>query len=170
MARTGFTGQAARAGLEEFAFVGHWMTHYPLQQVRSPADDLNRAVALRCLEICRDPQGAPAEAVAGAWQTVCGAFAGRESVAAALLEAGVLEVAVAHLHQSSAVEWVNWRCGPGLQAGSIVLFVGILCSLELHGMNKVKLMVDCGMADAVTSLLKVRRVHVPSFVVDARGC
>jgi len=149
------------------------MTHHPLYQVRSPTDDLPRAVALRALEICRDPQDAATEAVAGAWQAMTMAFVGRESVAAALLEADVLDVAVAHLHKSSAVEWVNWRCGPGLQAGSIVLFVGILCSLELHGMNKVKLMVDCGMADAIASLLKVRRASdwpTPYSVCESLRC
>ena len=64
------TWQRAGAGLDEFAYLGHFMTHHPLQQARSPTDDLPRAVALRALEICRDPQGACAEAVAGAWLAV----------------------------------------------------------------------------------------------------
>ena len=131
------------------------VTHYPLQQVRSPTDDLNRAVALRCLEICRDPQGASAEAVACAWNTIVCAMAGRESVAAALLEADVLEVAVAHLHESSAVEWINWRCAAGPTAGTIMGLAGQVAILELPGMDKVQLLVDCGMVDAIASLLKV---------------
>ena len=166
----GFTGQCARAGLDEFAYLGHFMTHHPLQQARSPTDDLPRAVALRCLEICRDPQGASEEAVAGAWFTVLCALLGRESVAAALVEAGVLEVAVAHLHQSSAVEWVNWRCPAGLTASTIFCFAGSLCALELPGVNKVQLLVDSGMTDAMASGLKVRRAHALSVRCDARGC
>ena len=162
----GFTGQCARAGLDEFAYLGHFMTHHPLQQARSPTDDLPRAAALRCLEIGRDPQGAPAEAVAGAWFTVYYGVLGRESVAPSLLEAGVLEAAVAQLHESSAVEWVNWRSPAGLVAGPIFCLTAGLVALELPGVNKAQLLVDCGMADAIAALLKVQSPRaVISFTI-----
>eukprot|EP01045_Picozoa_sp_COSAG04_P006641 COSAG04_NODE_330_length_16594_cov_25.794146_15_plen_155_part_00 len=142
------------------------MEHHPLLPARSPGDDLPRAVALRCLEICRDPQGASSEAVAFALQTtIFGLGAGRESVAAALVEAGLLEVAVAHLHQSSPVEWVNWRSGAGLGAGVIFSLAGNLAGVELPGMNKVQLYVDSGMADAIASLLKVKRAFFRSIAM-----
>ena len=108
------------------------------------------------LEIGRDPQGAPAEAVAGAWFTVYYGVLGRESVAPSLLEAGVLEAAVAQLHESSAVEWVNWRSPAGLVAGPIFCLTAGLVALELPGVNKAQLLVDCGMADAIAALLKVQ--------------
>ena len=151
--------------MDEFGFLGPCMTHFPLNMGRGN-DEFNRAAGLQALEICRDPLGASAEAVAGAWQLVVGSFVGRESVAAALLDAGVLEVAAAHLHESSAVEWVNWRSPAGLVAGPIFCLTGGLVALELPGVNKAQLLVDCGMADAIAALLKVQSPRaVISFTI-----
>ena len=81
---------------------------------------------------------------------------GRPEVAKPLLEAGVFEVAAAHLHKSSPVEWVNWRCAEGLQAGTLFTACGSLCQTcaGVPGVNATQLLVDSGMAGAITSLLK----------------
>ena len=103
------------------------------------------------------------EAVAGAWVAVTWTLVGRPAVGTALLEAGMLEVAVAQLAKTSAVEWANWRSG--LHDGMCFAAVALLCSLELPGLRLSQRLVDSGMASAMTSLIKVRPSGLvfPSF-------
>ena len=75
----------------------------------------------------------------------------------------MLKTAVAHLRKSTPVEWVNWRCAQGLQAGAIftvTLFVLQQISdsdFMAAGLpKKTELIIKTGMADAATSLLKSR--------------
>ena len=84
---------------------------------------------------------------------------GRTSVATSLVEAGAFEVGAAHLRQSSAVEWVNWRSPAGLQAGAVFVGVGSVCQQQLSaGLNKTQLLVDSGMHELLAAAVKVRLV------------
>ena len=155
------------------AWLGALVTHHPLMAARGSSDELNRRLLLLLLDICGNPQGALPAAVAGAWIAIGWGMMGRPLVTLALVEAGLFEVAAAHLHKSSPVEWVNWRCPAGLQAGVITFVSSSLAMLELPGVNKVQLLVDSGMADAIASLLKVHsappHAYTRSLVCDAGG-
>jgi hypothetical protein len=153
----GLSGVIARADGDQRVALVSLSTHYPLLTGRLPIEEveLPQRLTLLLLDICRDPQGASAEAVAGAWLAVAWALVGRPAVAAVLLDAGLLEAAVARFHTSSAVEWANWR-SPGMKDGLAFCPIAILCTLELPGLSLTQRLVDSGTADAMTSLLKVR--------------
>ena len=139
-------------------------THHPLMPARAPTDEPSRSLALLCLEICRDPQGASVEAVAGAWWALAWAITARNpSIWAELAEAGLFLVAGARLSESSAVEMVNWRCAEGLQAGAIIGTIAFICQLELPGVNQTQLVVENGIADSIASVLKVRRKAISAL-------
>ena len=153
----GWTPTCARAGHDEFTAVGNLATHHPLMPARAPTDEPSRSLALLCLEICRDPQGASVEAVAGSWWALAWAITARKpSIWAELAEAGFFQVAGARLSESSAVEMVNWRCAEGLEAGGVVGTVAFICQLEVPGVNQTQLVVENGIADSIASVLKVR--------------
>ena len=138
--------------------MGNLATHHPLMPARAPTDEPSRSLALLCLEICRDPQGASVEAVGGAWWALAWAITARNpSIWAELAKAGFFQVAGARLSESSAVEMVNWRCAEGLEAGGVVGTVAFICQLEVPGVNQTQLVVQSGIADCLASVLKVRR-------------
>ena len=90
---------------------------------------------------------------------------GRPPVTTAIVEAGVFEVAVAHLHKSSPHQWVDWRCAEGLQAAAIFSMAMFMVQSELP--KKTELMIDSGMADAVSALVKAFELGGPSKTDDA---
>ena len=151
----GFSAHFAAAGTDERAWFRALLDHHPLQLGHAPTDEANLRLAKLALDICRDPQGLSAEELAGAWMLVMHSVLSRPSASAVIPEmvkAGVFEVAVAHLHKSSPVEWVSWRRADGLQASAIFTAALFVAQCELP--KKTERMIDSGMADAVASLLK----------------
>ena len=166
----GVTRACADAGKDDVQHVTDVATHLAVGPGRG-TDALNLPLALRLLEICRDPQAASAEAVAGAWMAMLMAFLSRPSVGKALLDAGLLEVVTAHLRQTAAAEWINWRCAAGLQATGVFLLVGSLFQYELPGisdLDKAQLLVENGFAEIAIESLKVSRL--PTFLALKRAC
>jgi hypothetical protein len=89
----------------------------------------------------------------GAWIILTWAASGRPSVAVTLIEAGVVEEAVATIKTSSPNEWVSWRTKTGVRAAIILCFAWTLSTLELP-MNKTLLVLEKGLAEAIVSLIK----------------
>ena len=163
----GFTANSARAGVEELAWWGaEFMAHNILFLTRTPTDEANLRLGHLALEICRDPQGASVEAIAGAWTMMCWGWLGRAAVITSLVEAGVLEVAAAQIRKSTAVEWTSLHCAPGRESAQLFIAIGGFCQAELPGVNKPQVLLDTGLADAIASTLKVR---APSLRGESPG-
>jgi len=54
-------------------------------------------------------RGASELALSGVWVSLAWCIGGRLAVAMPLFEAGVLELAVASLQQSSPTDWITWK-------------------------------------------------------------
>ena len=90
----------AAAGLAEIDWMGAFLTVNPMSPARSPAEDFPRSVAMLLLDILRDSSDQLSSAqVVAAWAGINTAVLGRPSVANALVSAGVISFAVAHLHK-----------------------------------------------------------------------
>jgi len=153
----GYTGSCARAGVEELTWWGaEFMAHNILFLTRTPTDEANLRLGHLALEICRDPQGASVEAIAGAWTVMCWGWIGRAAVITSLVEAGVLEVAAAQIRKSTAVEWTSLHCAPGRESAQLFIAIATFCLEPLPGVDKPQVLLDTGLADAIVSTLKVR--------------
>ena len=64
-------------------------------------------LCLLALEVVRNSRGASELEMAGVWAVMFCSLAGRASLAMMLIEAGVLEAAVAALQQSSPTDWIT---------------------------------------------------------------
>ena len=128
MAR-GFDDLTAVAGIEFLDWFGVWPAHPANNQGGSSEAVLER-VNLLLLELARDPQGASDLTLGGAWFALCMSLSGRAVLAVPLIEAGLLEAAVATLHRSSPVEWVTWTTPTGIIGASIVCLAWTLSTLE----------------------------------------
>ena len=106
-------------------------------------------LALACL---REPQGASELELAGLWAVLYLSLGGRASLAMVLIEAGVLEAAVAALQQSSPTDWISWRTPTGVVASSICCLGWTLSTLTLP--NKTQLLLDKGFVDVAISVMK----------------
>ena len=154
-----------RAGLDTMEYFGAFATHHPIQTARL-TEEGNLRLALGLLEICRDTASAGPE-TGGAWFAMVCCVQGKASAGAAIIEAGVLEVAVAHLNMSSPVEWINWRCPPGQQAGMTFGAFSLMAQAqgaEPQGKKMLQLVVENGIADAIVSLIKAYELRGPSKV------
>ena len=76
-----------------------------------------------------------------------------------LIEAGVIEAAVATLQQHSPTDWVSWKTPIGLQSGAILKLGWTLSTLELP-MNKTQLLLDKGFIDVCCSVLKAFEIKL----------
>ena len=132
------------------------MAHNIQFLTRTPTDEANLRLGHLALEICRDPQGASAEVIAGAWTVMCWGWIGRAAVITSLVEAGVLEVAAAQIRKSTAVEWTSLHCAPGRESAQLFIAIATFCLEPLPGVDKPQVLLDTGLADAIASTLKVR--------------
>lgn len=151
---TCFDDVCEAAGMGPLEFFEAFMPHCKLMPGNSSDEILIRLGKLS-LEIARDPQGVSELLVAGMWQSITWMSAGRVAVVMPLIEAGVIDVAVASLQRHSPTEWVTHKTPIGIQACGIFTFAWSLSTLELP-MNKTKLLLEKGLIDACISALKVR--------------
>ena len=82
-------------------------------------------------------------------------------MSAKLIEAGMLELAVATLQQSSPTDWNTWGTATGILSGSICTLFWTLSTLEGLGVNKTQLLLDKGCVEIAISAMKVRTVPTP---------
>ena len=147
------------------AWLACWTAFHPLSLARG-ADEFNRRMGLLLLDMCREPAGMPAEALAGAWFATFWASLGRGSVSTSLAEAGAFEAMSVHLRQSSAVDFISMSTIEGLQAGAIVVVVASICTQQLDGVNKTQLLVQSGMHDLLAEAIKAYELRGPSKKED----
>ena len=77
-------------------------------------------LSLLTLEILRDTTGLSVRCQAGLWITLPWAMSGRASVAMALIDAGLFDVASTAIQRSgSPVDWVSWKTQTGPLVGQI---------------------------------------------------
>jgi hypothetical protein len=107
------------ADIDFFDFLGQFMPHNKLQPGNASEDFLIR-IALLFLDIARDPQETSAPVLCGLWQCISWACSGRPAVAVPLIEAGVIEIAIAMLQQSSPADWISWKTPIGVRASGIL--------------------------------------------------
>ena len=94
---------------------------------------------------------------AGVWWAINSSISGRVALAVPLIEAGLVETAVAALKRSSPAEWMTWKTRSGILAGSTIVLGWTLSTLELpKNMNKTLLLLDRGYIDVSISAFKVR--------------
>ena len=86
------------------------------------------------------------------WLAIGVAAGGRAPLAMTLIEAGVLDLAVATLQQTSPTEWITWRTPTGILATGILFLGWTLSTLELP--NKTQLLLDKGFVDVAISVMK----------------
>ena len=154
----GFSATVIAAGLEESAAIMSLLGGNLLLPIRAPAEDeRNVRLMILALEICRDPEGLTEPERTALWGLLWMTTAQRPVVCAAAVEAGIFEVAVALLHQSSPAEWASWCTLAGIQATMIFLTLcqPVLTTLR-SAADTVKLVVDSGSASAVIAMLQVR--------------
>ena len=158
-----------KSGVEMMAGDGAWLAcwtaFHPLSLARG-ADEFNRRMGLLLLDMCREPAGLPAEALAGAWFATFWASLGRGSVSTSLAEAGAFEASASHLRQSSAVEFVSMSTIEGLQAGAVSLVVASICTQQLDGVNKTELLVQSGTHILLAEAIKAYELRGPSKKED----
>ena len=116
------------------------------------ADAFIDRICLLLLEILRAPRGASELELAGMWVAIGVAAGGRAPLAMTLIEAGVLDLAVATLQQTSPTEWITWRTPTGILATGILFLGWTLSTLELP--NKTQLLLDKGFVDVAISVMK----------------
>ena len=94
---------------------------------------------------------------AGVWWAINSSISGRVALAVPLIEAGLVETAVAALKRSSPAEWMTWKTRSGILAGTTIVLGWTLSTLELpKNMNKTLLLLDRGYIDVSISAFKVR--------------
>ena len=138
---------------------------------RAPTDERNLRLMALALDICRDPTGVAGLELAAVWNLVQATVAQRSAVCAAAVNAGMCEVAMAHLHKSSPAEWIDWRTPVGLQASGIFhsLTQPCLTLTNEPDINMTQVMVDSGAANAVISALQAHELPkhpTPTLTTD----
>ena len=128
---------------------------------RPPPDAVIERLCFLGLEIIRDPQDVTELELSGIWAVCWMSLAGRAAMSAKLIEAGMLELAVATLQQSSPTDWNTWRSPTGILSGSICTLFWALSTLEGLGVNKTQLLLDKGCVEIAISAMKVRTVPTP---------
>jgi hypothetical protein len=163
------------AGFREVELLGDvvtWplMIHYTGSCVASQRQDFPEfkdRLALLSLDILREPpEGTSDHALAGVWWLISTAITGNADAAMRLISGGLLELAVATLHESSPVEWIAYRTPSEVLAGATFLLGWTLSTLELP-VNKTELLIETGFIDIAISVLKAFELLGRKKVPDA---
>ena len=148
--------------------LGHLTGNRLSSAVARPAPDaVIERLCLLALEIIRDPIDVSDVELAGVWAVCWFSLAGRASASMKLIEAGMLELAVATLQQSSPTDWNTWGTATGILSGSICTLFWTLSTLEGLGVNKTQLLLDKGCVEIAISAMKVRTVPTPFWTRPA---
>ena len=106
------------------------------------------------LDILRDPQGVSDLTQAGAWGAMIWSCTSKLAVALPLIEAGVVELAVATMQRGSPAECLSRKSPVGIIVGTAWVVAWTFSTLQLP-MCKTKLLLDTGFIDGTISMLKV---------------
>ena len=130
---------------------------YPffIMSMQLQTHELNGALALRLVELCRDPQGVSETVLAGAYFACMFALAQRPTVATAVWNAGAVQLAVSTLQESSPTEWIAWSTPTGLLASGILPWVANIFKVDLGSVDKPQALLDSGCVDAFISAMRV---------------
>ena len=113
------------------------------------------------------PQETPELALIGVWCVLCLAMSGKQDVAVPLIEGGIIDLAVASLHERSPVDWVSNRTPGGVLAGAVIVFGWSISTLPpLPGINMTSLLLEKGFIDVVISSLKAFELRGTSMVAE----
>lgn len=153
----GWTQCCEAAGVDEMAGYGGWLSVNPFSagNTRSPKPNAwNERCALLAIEICRHPQGLSDLESAAVWALFVSVMGQRPQVAAAAVDAGLLEVVMATLSTVSPADWTSWRTPAGLRAGMAASTVFQMVAGVPGG--QIQRQIDSGFPNAVVSMLQVR--------------
>ena len=155
-------------GVGALDWLGNYMSYCKVSSTVSSAmsDDFMIRLTELLLEIARDPQGVSDLVLAGLWHTMACSLSSRPAVTVSLIEAGMIEVAIATLQESSPTEWVTWKTPIGARAAGLFALGWTMSTLELP-MNKTQLLLDRGYIDVCISALKALELQGPRKVEEA---
>ena len=130
------------------------------------SDSFLEPLCLHALSFIRCQEGASELELAGVWFTFFTlTLGGRPSLATTLIEAGLLDEAVAALQQSSPTDWITFRTPTGILAGSICTLAWVLSTVSLP--NKTQLLLDKGFIEVAISGLKAFELRGVSKLHEA---
>ncbi len=146
----------AMAGVEFQDSVDRVMTNRLVAPVAS--DDTLDKLGSLFFDIVRDPQGASDLVLTGAWFSLVWLLGGTATNSGArtqtLIEAGLIETAVAELRRTSPETWLSFRTASGLNAGAIFTFGWTLSTLVFPSINIASALLDCGFIEVGLTALK----------------
>ena len=145
------------AGVTFAEFLPHAMENPLLTPVATSGAREDKLASL-FFDIVRDPQGASEIVQSGAWFALVWLLGGTAENsgprAAALIESGLIETAVAALHRSSPEDWLSCRTATGVNAGAIFTLSWTLSTLVFPGMSIATVLLDRGFIDAGFAAMK----------------
>eukprot|EP01043_Picozoa_sp_COSAG02_P044766 COSAG02_NODE_4029_length_5885_cov_88.549430_4_plen_556_part_00 len=149
-------GDACRSqGFDEAAGLTQWMTcPYEKGAMKPSTDQRNEAMALRVLEICRDPGDLSQAEIYSLWALLYHHLAQRPAVFAATIRAGLFSVAhQALVAAGSPDDWVQWRHPSSAQAGFIWAIICHAAMTSPAGVDVIKEICDSGFAKLIIETL-----------------
>lgn len=149
-------GDACRSqGFDEAAGLEKWMTcPYEKGAAEPSTDQRNEEMALRVLEICRDPRDLSQAEIGSVWAFLYHHLAQRPAVFAATMRAGLFSVAhQALVAAGSPDNWVQWRQASCVQAGFIWAIICHAAMTSPPGVDVTKEVCDNGFAKLVVDTL-----------------
>ena len=162
-----------RAGVD---FMGGFYTmfvdHLAFSVFNSRATDAQvERMFLLLLELIQDEAAEPSDVLlGGAWHAIGYGLSGRPALGATLVEAGIIDAAVATLRKITPAETVSWKTTKGIWSGGVLFVCWSLSTFELPGMNKTQIILEKGLVDVCISALKALESKGASKVDEANPC
>jgi hypothetical protein len=132
-----------------------YIPKFPFYPGPSSPDEKAEQLVRLALDLCRadltqEGGGLSDLELSGLWWVITSSVQQRPSVGAAAIDAGILEIGMAMLHNSSPHEWASWRTVSGFSA---VFHVFGNLSIQLQP-GVAQLFIDRGVIEAAVSALQ----------------
>ena len=163
----GATGIAAAAGMDENAVIMSFISACPFFPSNRVGAERNERLMTMALEMCRHPQGLSELERAGVWMVVFGAISQRPALCTAAVHAGMFNIGMAALHESSPDEWTGWRTPAGIHASAIQVTLCQPVLMYVPGVDLIKLFIDSGYVDVVVSVLQAFELRGAGELAEA---